>query len=218
MKVIDILVVSDEWIARTGLKHLLAPAPGFQLVGEAATSEALQQATKLKPDVIVFHATERDSANLVDLVTQTSKRARTVLVGGQIHRIHLGSLLAAGALGYVKLEAGPQELFDAIRAAAKGHRFIDPGVSDDLFELFVRHSAGGVKQLSRREQQVLRMLAFGHTLKEIANELRISQKSVETYRTRIREKLDLRTRADIIRYALDVGLLTGPHEEAARDS
>ena len=138
MKVIDILVVSDEWIARTGLKHLLAPAPGFQLVGEALqTSAALQQATKLKPDVIVFHATEHDSQISSHLVTQTSKRARTVLVGGEIHRIHLGSLLAAGALGYVELEAGPQELFGAIRAAAKGHRFIDPGVSDDLFELFV---------------------------------------------------------------------------------
>jgi two-component system, NarL family, response regulator NreC len=215
MKMIAILVVSDELIARTGLRHLLASVPGFKVVGEAATDDAEQHMKNLNPDVIVLHAADRDSTELVRLVRRAADQAAIVLIGREIRAGHLGLLLAAGALGYVQVQTGAQELFGAIRAASRRQRFIDPSLSDELFELFIRHGAAGARQLSPREQQVLRMLAFGHTLKEIANQLKVSQKSIETYRSRIREKLDLRTRADIVRYALDAGILAVPNKKAS---
>jgi two-component system, NarL family, response regulator NreC len=116
-------------------------------------------------------------------------------------------LLAAGALGYVLSRATPRELYSAIRAVARGRRYIDPDLSEELFELLVKQAESGTKVLSQREEQVLKMLAYGHTLKEIASRLNISRKSIETYRARSREKLGLKTRADIVRYAIQTGML-----------
>jgi DNA-binding NarL/FixJ family response regulator len=118
-------------------------------------------------------------------------------------------LLAAGALGYVLLQDSPGELFSAVRSVSRGNRYIDHKIGDELYELYSRQADSGTRQLSHRESQVLEMVAFGHTLVEIASYLSVSQKSVETYRGRIREKLGLRTRAEIVRYALELGILNG---------
>ena len=124
-------------------------------------------------------------------------------------------LLAAGVLGYVLLGATPQELFSAIRAASRGRRFIDPNLSDQLFESLAEQAEAGSKALGQRERQVVEMLAYGHTQKEIASRLNISGKSIYTYRARIRKKLGLRTRAEIVRYAIEVGILNVGTEKAS---
>ncbi len=209
MKVITVLVVSDEVIPRLGLKHLLASESGFEVSGEADSKNASEQASKLSPDVVsIFAESTRPSfPQLIASIRRAAPRAGIIMLGRETHHSYVGLLLAAGALGYVLSRATPRELYSAIRAVARGRRYIDPDLSEELFELLVKQAESGTKVLSQREEQVLEMLAYGYTLKEIASRLNISRKSIETYRARSREKLGLKTRADIVRYALQTGML-----------
>jgi two-component system response regulator NreC len=209
MKTTSVMLISDEAIPRSGLKHLLTAEPGFKVAGEASSKDALEQSSNFNPNVILVHAAPRSScAQLIDSLRRAAPQAGIVILGRETHNSYLGLLLAAGALGYVLLQSSPVELFTAIRAASQGHRFIDPNLSDELFNLLARKAAGGTKMLSQREEQVLRILAFGYSTKEVADRLNIGRKSIETYRARIREKLGLRSRADIVRYALAMGILS----------
>lgn len=217
MKVITLLVISDEVIPRLGLKLLLASEAGFEVSGEAESKLASLQTSKLKPDVVIVlaEATRPGCAELIGSLRKAAPRAGIMVLGRETHHAYLGLLLSAGALGYVLLQASPRELFNAIRTVARGRRFIDHKLGDELFELLARQADGSTKLLSQREQQVLRMLAYGHTLVEIASHLSISRKSIETYRARIREKLGLHTRADVVRYALETGVLNGEAQKAS---
>jgi two-component system, NarL family, response regulator NreC len=216
MKVISLLVIGDEMIARLGVRHLLMSEAGFEVRGEAASKDAVEQASKLRPDVVLVFAEARPGcAVVVDSIHKEVPGAGIVILGRETHHTYLGMLLAAGALGYVLLSGTHRQLRDAIRAAARGRRFVDPSLSGELYELLARQAESGTKLLSHREQQVLSMLAYGHTLKEIAALLNISRKTIETYRARIREKLGLHTRADVVRYALETGMLNVEAERTA---
>jgi two-component system response regulator NreC len=210
MKVITLLILSDESIPRLSLERLLASEAKFDIKGVAGSEDAIQQASTLNPDVIIVfaQAARPTCTQLIGLIRNAAPHTGIVVLGREIDDIGLGLLLAAGALGYVFLRSTPQTLFNAICAAFGGRRFIDPSLNDDLIESLALRATSGTKQLSRREDQVLRMLAYGHTLKEIASYLHISPKSIETYRVRTQEKLGLHTRADFVRYALDTGLMT----------
>jgi two-component system, NarL family, response regulator NreC len=214
MKLITLFVIGNETISRLALKHFLSTDVGLHVTGEAASDDAIQRAGKLKPDVVIVfaEATRPGCAVVVGALRRKVPEAGIVILGRETHQAYLGMLLTAGALGYVLLSASPRDLFNAIRAAALGRRFIDPNLSGELFELLARQAESGTKLLSHREQQVLSMLAYGHTLKEIALLLNISRKSIETYKARIREKLGLRTRADVVRYALETGMLNAEAE------
>lgn len=215
MRAITLLVISDEPIPRLGLRHLLASEAAFDVRGETAFKEAALQASKLTPDVVIVLAEGARSgcAQLIMSIRKATPRAGIVVIGRETHHAYLGLLLSAGALGYLLLQASPRELFKAIRTVSRGRRFVDDKLGDELFSLLARQAENGTKLLSQREQQVLKMLAYGHTLVEIASRLSISRKSIETYRARIREKLGLNTRADIVRYALETGVLNrGPRQ------
>jgi DNA-binding NarL/FixJ family response regulator len=209
MRVITLLVISDEPIPRLGLRHLLASEAGFEVRGETASKEAALQASKLRPDVVVVLAegTRSGCAHLIVSIRKAAPRAGIVVIGRETHHVYLGLLLSAGALGYILQQAPPRELFQAIRTVSRGRRFVDAKLGDELLELLARQAQNGTKRLSQREQQVLTMLAYGHTLIDIASRLNIGRKSIATYRARIREKLGLTTRADIVRYALETGVL-----------
>ena len=217
MKIITLLVVSDESILRLGLKHLLTSEAGFDVRGDTGSKEAIRHASKLMPDVVLVLAevVRPSCIQLIGSVRKAAPQAGIVILGRETHHAYLGLLLASGVHGYVLLHASPKELFNAIRAVSRGRRFIDHKLGDELFEVLARQAELGTKLLSQREQQVLRMLAFGHTLVEIASYLDISRKSIETYRARIRDKLGLHTRADIVRYALETGILNGQTERAS---
>ena len=217
MKVITLLVISDEAIPRLGLSHLLASEAGLRVSGEGGSKEAPQLAAKLKPDVVIV-LVEAARPGCVQLITSLRKAAPRVgiaILGRETHHTYLGLLLAAGVLGYVLLQSSPRELFAAIRAVSRGRRSIDHKLGDELFELIARQAESGTKLLSEREQRVLKLLAYGHTLVEIAYRLNISRKSIETYRARIREKLGLHTRAEIVRYALETGILNGQIQQVS---
>ncbi len=186
-------------------------------MGDTDSKEAASQASKLRAEVVVVHAggTRSGCAQLIVSIRKAAPRAGLVIVGRETHHVYLGLLLAAGALGYVLLQSPPRDLFRAIREASRGRRFIDRNLSTELLDLLAQQAAPGTKLLSQREEQVLKMLAYGHTVTEIARQLTLSRQSIETYRERIREKLGLRTRSDIVRYALETGVFTREAHQAS---
>jgi two-component system response regulator NreC len=207
------LIVSDEAIPRSALRQLFNSERGFEVIAECSSKSVLLQGRKYKPDVVILHivALRQNVVDLIGSIHSAFPRAGILILGRDTHQATLALMLGAGALGYVLLRSTPRELFTAVRAIAHGRRFIDPNLSDEYIDLFLRHTVKGSKLLSAREQQVLLMLARGHSVKEIAHRLSVSRKSVETYQSRMREKLNLRSRADIVRYALESGLLTREH-------
>src|SRR5579863_2743974 len=127
MKVITLLVVSDEAISRLGLAHLLATEAGFEVRGATAFKEAVLQASKLRPDVVIVLAegAREGCVQLISSIRKAAPRAGIVILGRETHHAYLGLLLSAGVLGYVLLQASPRELFQAIRAVSSGRRSID---------------------------------------------------------------------------------------------
>jgi len=170
---------------------------------------AAEHTARLNPDVVLLHVSEvRPSfAELISAVRDTCSRAEVVVLCREVQHPCLGRALAAGARGFVLLRGEPKYLFNAIRAAARARRFVDPNLSEEILNALEAQNSAERKPLSRRELQVLRMFAQGYMLKEIASRLGLSPKSIETYQARLREKLSLRTRADLVRYALEAGIL-----------
>ena len=140
MKVITLLVISDEPISRLGLKHLLASEAGFEVKGDGGSKDAVQLATKLKPDVILVLAegARPGCVQLISLIRKQAPRSGIAILGRETHHAYLGLLLSAGVLGYGLLTASPRELFSAVRAVSRGRRFIDRTLSNELFELLAR--------------------------------------------------------------------------------
>jgi two-component system response regulator NreC len=136
---------------------------------------------------------------------------RVVVISSNENITYVRSMLTAGVLGYVLRKASDTELFLAIRNAYQGRRFIDPRLSDSLADVLLNKARANNRasegRLSQRELQVLRAITRGFTSHEVAQQLQLSTKTVETYRSRIYDKLGLKTRADLVHYAIAVGLL-----------
>jgi two-component system response regulator NreC len=148
----------------------------------------------------------RTAAKLV----QENTGAQVVVISSNENLTYVRSMLNSGVLGYVLRKASETELFLAIRNAHQGRRYIDPRLSDALTDVLLGRSSGHTRvneRLSNRELQVLRAIVRGFTSQEVAQQLELSTKTVETYRSRIYEKLGLKTRADLVHYAMAVGLL-----------
>jgi DNA-binding NarL/FixJ family response regulator len=207
--VITLLVIGNEPIHRSALKHLLTSEPDFRVLGDADERAAGDKIAALKPSVALFHVPVLRS-NLIPVISSIKKSSPglgIVILGREIQAPYLGQTLAAGVCGFVLARAAPDNLFFAIRAAARRRRSVDPNLSDQLLEYFVDKATGPTQILSRRERQVLKMSAQGHSLKEIAEFLGVGRRSIETYLLRMRRKLRLRSRAELVRYALEAGIL-----------
>jgi DNA-binding NarL/FixJ family response regulator len=210
MSVIRIVIADDHAIVRGGLAALLNGTPGMQVDGEAANGvEACRLAAELAPDVVIMDM----SMPLMDGIAATSQiRAETPgvhVLALTMHedRRHLEAALEAGAAGYMLKRADPAELLRAIRSVAAGRTYVDPELGGSVLQRR-QAPAGGPLPLSRREEEVLRRTAWGASNKDMAEELGISTKTVETYKARITEKLGLRSRADMVRYAVEHGWLS----------
>jgi len=208
-----ILLVDDHTILRQGLKLLLEREAGLTVVGEAADGvAALASAEALTPDVVVLDISMPGMNGLV--VTRTLKErqpdVRIVVLTRHEDETHLEELLRAGASGYVSKQSAPSQIVQAIGAAAAGGLYLDPAlrkrVADGLLERTGRTSTPG-GSISARESEVLRLVAIGHTNKEIGETLKISVKTVEVHRTNAMRKLGLSGRVDVIRYGLLQGWL-----------
>jgi DNA-binding NarL/FixJ family response regulator len=211
---LEILLADDHATVRQGLKLLIDSQPDMRVVGEAADGHSvLQQAGALKPDLIVMDISMPGMNGLA--ATRALKRVQPDVAIVALTRhdddTYLEELLRAGASGYVLKQSAPMEFLRAIRAVAAGGVYLDPAmtsrVADGLLARTAEVSSQPRATISERESHVLRLIAVGHSNKEVAGQLNISVKTVEVHKANAMRKLGLTGRVDIIRYAVLQGWL-----------
>lgn len=214
MNKLRIFVADDHQVVREGLKTLINAQPDMQVVGEAEDGRAAWlSAKRLLPDVVVMDVSMpgMNGAEATARLRAECPQVKVLALTVYEDKGYLQQLLKAGAAGYVLKRAVMEELVRAVRTVAGGGSYVDPTLAGRVVSSYIRQDTGGGKhpaaELSEREEQVLRLAAWGYSNKEIAAKLEISVKTVETYKVRLMEKLDLRSRADIVRYALRQGWL-----------
>jgi len=216
---IRLLLADDHAILRAGLKGMLEGEPDFEVVAEAAsTEELIEQARIHQPDVVVLDLSMPGGGGLkaIEPVKKVSSHTRFLALTMHDDPGHVHSALAAGVSGYLVKSAELSDLRSAIRAIHRGRSYVNASLPTGALEQFLTGTAApGLRErpgvrLSQRELQILKRLALGHTYRSIASELHLSEKSVETYRSRLAEKLGISSRAGLVRYALDTGLLEDP--------
>lgn len=208
MERLKILLAEDHRILREGLKRLIAEQPNMEVVGEADNGiAAWQQAIELEPDIVLMDITMPllNGAEATMKIREQCPNVKVIALTGHRASAYLNEVLKAGASGYVLKQAAIDELIDAIHTVAKGGSYIDSAsrelmVHSPLDARVYKGEAQG-KPLSQREIQVLSLVADGYTNKEIANELSISVKTVETHKANCMQKLDLKSRAELVDYA-----------------
>ncbi len=213
---IRVLIVDDHAVVRSGLRLLLAQEPDLEPVGEAGTGrEAVFEARTLKPDVILLDLVMPDQGGLdvLPALRHEHPEAKVLVLSMQDEPRYVREAFAAGASGYVLKEAADAEVVAAVREVAGGGRYVNPELGARLIAAEAEtERLAEENPLSEREQEVLRLLALGHTNQEIAKQLYISVRTAETHRAHIMQKLRLQSRAELVRYALDHGLLEGQDE------
>jgi DNA-binding NarL/FixJ family response regulator len=211
-----ILLVDDHAIVREGLRAILDGEPGLKVVGEAANGrEALASAVELNPDLAIVDVSmpEMNGAQVTARLHEQFADCKVVALTVHRDRGYLRQLLDAGASGYVLKQSPAADILEAIRVVAAGGTFIDPAFGGWANGLQANRIDGAgfnlpSTGLSEREEEVLAFIAQGYSNKEIAARLRLSVKTVETYKARSLEKLGLFSRVDIVRYGTQRGWLT----------
>ncbi|HXI41003.1 MAG TPA: response regulator transcription factor [Bryobacteraceae bacterium] len=220
---IRVMIADDHAILRAGLRLLVNAQPDMELVAEAADGEAaIQAALETKPDVALMDLTMPRTGGMRALqeIVRTCAKTRVLILTMHDDPAYLRSVLAAGASGYVLKRSVDAELLTAIRAVYQGGTFVDPSLADVLVQDVLAKKGAKtspkrtVNILSERELQVLRLVARGYSSQQIAKQILVGVKTVETYRSRLTQKLGLRTRSDVIRFAVQMGLLTPETLEA----
>ena len=217
MKKIKVLLADDHAVLRAGLKALLNAQPDIEVVGEAADGEqTLSQSDRLRPDLVVIDITMPQGGGIE---TTRELKIRNPSIKVLVLTMHedeeyLHQMLRAGANSYVPKKAADTELLEAIRATYRGEHFIHSSMTAGLVAEMRAEARDNQKEkrdsagLSERETEVLRLLAAGHTNQEIADRLYLSVKTVETYKARLKEKLGIKGRAELVRFAINLGLLS----------
>lgn len=213
---IRVLIVDDHAIVRAGLRLLISGQEDMTVVGEAgSTQDGIDAAERLSPDVALIDLSLPGEGGIeaIRRLRRTRPRVRTVALTMHDDPAYLRSVLSAGGSGYVVKRAADSELLAAIRAVREGKSFVSPMVAEaEAQEALAgpqlsEAAETALARLSARERQVLVLLAHGHTHSEMAEQLGISVKTVETHRARLSEKLGLKSRSDLVRLAIDAGLL-----------
>jgi DNA-binding NarL/FixJ family response regulator len=212
---IRVLIADDHAVLRAGLRLLLEGQNEFEVVAEASTgSEALSQAEKFQPDLILLDLSMPGLGGMDVLPTMRKMVPSTKILILTMHDDpqYLRQALKHGASGYVLKKAADAELISAIRSVLRGEMYVHPSMTRVLLEDILPEAKSSDADLtwaslSDREQEVLKMVALGHTSAEIAEQFSLSVKTVETYRARGMEKLGLRTRAALVKFALQEGLI-----------
>jgi two-component system response regulator NreC len=211
---IRLLIADDHAVLRTGLRMLFEAQHDMEVAGEAGDgAEVLRKARDLQPDVVLMDLTMPgpSSGDVIRHVLRAAPKTRVLILTMHDDPAYLASALAAGAVGYVVKKVADSELLSAIRAVHAGRTFVDLTQSlrsPARVRGTSRAEAQRPKELSKREREVLRLLAQGYSNPEIAARIRVSVKTVETYRTRLSQKLGLKGRAALYRFAVEAGILT----------
>lgn len=209
---IRVVLADDHPVVLAGIKTLLLAAPDIAVVGEAHNGcDALRLIGDIRPAIAVIDISMPDlnGIELAKAITRDHPRVRLLVLTVHEDRAYVQRMLVAGVRGYLLKRTAADELLRAIRAVSGGGLYLDPAVAGKALPdaASVSGPAGGDDGLSPREEDVLRLTARGFSNKEIAGRLEIGTKSVETYKSRAIEKLNLRTRAEIVRYGIGLGWL-----------
>ncbi len=214
---IRVMIVDDHAILRAGLRMLVNAQADMEVVSEAPDGEkAVQEVGKTRPDVTLLDLTMPRVGGMKALqeIARNCRETRVLILTMHDDPAYLRSALAAGASGYLLKRAVDSELLAAIRAVYRGGIFVDPRLANILVQDVLGRrgkKAGSIRPiniLSDRELQVLKLVARGYSSAQIAKQIAVGVKTVETYRSRFAEKLGLRTRSEVIRFAMQMGLLT----------
>jgi two-component system, NarL family, invasion response regulator UvrY len=208
---IKILIVDDHTIFRQGLKRIVEDTPDIVIVGEAETAqEALNLLRKEYCDVMVLDLTLPDKSGLDVLKELRQERPKLPVLVLTMHSEdqYAVRVLKAGASGYLNKGSAPEELICAIKKVYRGGKYVSSHMAERLVsELDINNQKALHEKLSDREYQVLRLIGSGKTISEIAGILSLSVTTISTYRARILEKMEMKTSAELTRYAIENGLI-----------
>jgi DNA-binding NarL/FixJ family response regulator len=209
-----VLMVDDHPVVLAGLKALVEADPDFQVVGNARDGRtALRLAKQLLPDVVVLDISmpEVNGIEVATALLAERPECRVLVLTVHEDRAYLRQLVEAGVSGYLLKRSASEELIRALHAVVSGGMYLDPAIAGKVVgrtaKGAVHPQLGQAAELSERETDVLRLVAGGHSNKEISARLNISVKTVETYKARAMEKLGYRSRVELVRYAADQGWL-----------
>lgn len=210
-KKIRVLIADDHAFVRDGINHWISAQDDMEVVGLAVDGEeAWQQAKALKPDVLVLDISmpKMNGTQVAERVSNVCPDVKIIALSAYEDEAHVRQLLASGARGYVLKKAIAEELTDAVRNVVKGGYHLDPRIANKIVKGYVDPShVTGEASLSPREREVAGLMAWGHSNKEIAASLHLSVKTVESHKARIMAKLELKSRTDLVRYAMRCGWL-----------
>lgn len=202
----QILIADDHRVVRSGLRLLLEAQPDMEVVGEASSGpEALAMVRQIRPDLIILDLSMPGGTGL-EYLQAIAVETRVVVLTMHDDVAYVQQVMQAGGSGYVLKEASDVELLSAIRTVSAGQTYVYPTLAARLIQAEPR-SKGPAVPLSPREGEVLRLVALGHTNQEIADQLQVGVRTVETYKQRVCEKLGLFTRSEMVRYALEHKLI-----------
>jgi len=209
--VISVVIVDDHAVVRSGLRLVLEAEEDITVEDEGGTAdEAVRLARLHKPDIVLLDVTMpgRSGLSAAEEIKEAAPQASILVLSMHDDPSYVREAFAAGASGYLLKEAADAELVAAVREVAGGGRYVHPALGARLAAAEAEaQAAAEADPLSDREREVLRLLALGHTNQEIAKMLFISVRTAETHRAHIMQKLRLTTRAELVRYALQHGLL-----------
>jgi two-component system, NarL family, response regulator NreC len=212
---IRILLVDDHAVVRMGLNMLLNARPNMEVVGEASEgNEGIQKAEELKPDVVLMDLSMphgKDGLSATSELKKILPDTSILILTMHDDEEYLFRAIQAGASGCILKSAPHEELLQAIECVAKGNAYLYPSATKRLMEEYLSHmkqdGSDSYSLLSDREKEVLTLIAKGYSNKEIAEKLIISVKTVETHKSKVMEKLQMKTRPELVSYALKKGLM-----------
>jgi len=215
VKATGILLVDDHEIVRAGLRSLLERQEALTIVGAAGNgAEAVRLAAQLQPDVVLMDVSmpEMDGVEATHRLKDVAPEAKVLALTVHEEEAYFFEMLTAGASGYIPKRASPQILLTAISTVARGEIFLHPSVAGSLVQAYLEEGASEVKKriydgLTARQREVLKLIAEGLSNQEIADRLDISIRTVERHRENIMKRLNLHSRAALVKYALRKGLI-----------
>jgi DNA-binding NarL/FixJ family response regulator len=213
MRKIRVLIAEDHALVRSGFRALLEELRDIEVIGEVANGlEALQFVASRRPDVVLMDLSmpELNGLDATAQITREFLGVRVLVLSMHGDEEYVAQALKAGACGYLQKDAGRAELEIAVRAAARGDRYLSPSVSRAVIEDYIQAAERRETprdRLSPRQRQVLQLIAEGSSTKEIASKLSVSTKTVETHRAQLMKRLGVRDVAGVVRYAIRMGLV-----------
>jgi DNA-binding NarL/FixJ family response regulator len=197
-------------MVRQGFRLILSQAPDIEVVGEASHGvEAVTLTGELQPDVVILDVAlpGMNGIEVVRQIRQNSPRCNLLMLSMHKDAVYVRESLRAGARGYLLKDSIDKDLLDAVRAVARDDGFLSPSISGTVLEDYQKHVTDPLDQITNRERQILQMLAEGKTSKDVATDLDISVYTVDAHRSRIMKKLQFKTIGDLIRFAMQRGLV-----------